>query len=147
MTGNILRKILVALMILTPVISYTGCKKQAKCGCGNDVINTLAGVSAYVIFNTDGTTIYFQTVGDSYSVYYFCNPSEMFPNLKDAKSGDILLISGKVYWDCNYVYQSSNSSYGSQPVYQVQVTSLSLDLYGKGKPESVSQLDPTTSQK
>ena len=148
MTGNILRKILVALIILTPVISYTGCKKQAKCGCGNDDINTLSGASAYVSFNADGSTIYFQTVGDSYSYYYFCNPSEMFPNLKDAKSGDILLVSGKVYWDCNYVYQASNSSYYNyQKIYQCQVTGLSLDLYGKGKPASETELNPTTSQK
>jgi hypothetical protein len=132
MRGNILRKILVVLIIFAPVFSYTGCRKQAKCGCGKDVLFTLTNTSAYVYFNETGTNISFQTLGDVYSTYYFCNPSEMFPNLADAKSGDILLVSGHVYWDCNYVYQSSNYSYGSYyKVYQVQVTGLTLNLYGK----------------
>jgi hypothetical protein len=56
----------------------------------------------------------------------------MFSNLADAKSGDILLVSGPVYWDCAYIYQSSNSSYQSlYKSYNVQVTDLTLDLYGK----------------
>ena len=144
MIGNTLRRIAVVLIIIAPVISYTGCKKQAKCGCGKDVLRTLTGVSANVYFNDTGTTIYFQVVGDPYSIYYFCNPTEMFKNLNNAKSGDALLVSGPVYWDCNYVYQASNSSYSyssSQYIYQVQVTSLTLDLYGKNKPQSGKLLD------
>jgi hypothetical protein len=74
-------------------------------------------------------------VGNPYSTYYFCNPSEMFPKLKDAKQGDVLLLSGHVYWNCTYTYQASNSSYQSMyQVYDVQVTNLELDLYGKNKP-------------
>jgi len=126
--------VLVALIIVIPVFSYEGCKKQVKCGCGQDVLYDLTNNSAYIYWSTTAN-IYFQIVGQPYSTYYFCNPSEMAQNLVDAKSGDILLVSGKVYWDCNYVYQSSNSSYQSMyKVYQVQVSSLSLDLYGKGKP-------------
>ena len=89
--------------------------------------------------------MYFQTEGDLYSTYNFCNPSEMFPKLADAKSGDILQVSGHVYWDCNFVYQSSNSAYQSvYKVYDVQVTDLTLNLYGKSKPASESQFNSPT---
>jgi hypothetical protein len=145
MVGNTIRKILVALIIVAPALSYTGCKRQAKCGCGKDVIKTITGVSAYVYWDT-GATISFQTVGDVYSTYTLCNPSEMFPKLVDAKSGDILLVSGHVYWDCNFVYQSSNSNYQSMyQAFQVQATDLSLDLYGKNKPAG-NQLNPAKTQ-
>jgi hypothetical protein len=144
MIRNIIRKIIVAFIILVPVFTNTDCKKQAKCGCGKDVLRTFTLVSAYVYW-TSSATIYFQTVGDAYSYYYFCNPSEMFGNLNDAKPGDILQVSGHVYWDCNYVYQSSNSPYQSyQRIYQCQVTDLSLDLYGKGKPAPGAKLNPAT---
>ena len=141
MRGNIVRKILVVLIIAVPVFSYTGCKKQAKCGCGKDVVLTLVNASAYIYW-TSSSNISFQIVGDPYSTYTFCNPSEMFPKLVDAKSGDILLVSGHVYWDCNYVYQASNSTYQSyMKGYQVQVTDLTLDLYGKGKTKPVASLN------
>jgi hypothetical protein len=132
MKRNILKKLfIIVFVVLTAVIS-TDCKKQTKCGCGKDVLFTLTNASANIYFNETGTSIYFQLLGDMYSTYYFCNPSEMFPNLADAKSGDILQVSGLVYWDCNYVYQSSNSAYTSAyKVYNVQVTELTLDLYGK----------------
>ena len=146
MRGNTLRRILVALIIITPIFSYTGCKRQAKCGCGKDVLSTLTNVSAYIYWDT-GATISFQEEGDQYSSYTFCNPTEMFPNLANAKSGDILLLSGHVYWDCNYVYQSSNSSYQSMASYEIEATELYIDLYGKNKPANGTPLKPTTSQK
>jgi hypothetical protein len=127
---NILRKILVILIFATPAISYSGCKKQAKCGCGKDVLFTLADEPAYVYFNETGSNIYFTSLSDPYSTYYFCNPSEMFPKMSDYNPGDQLLVSGYVYWDCNYLYQASNSSYGAYyKVYMVEVTN--MDLYGK----------------
>lgn len=132
MRGKTIRKILVVLIIIAPAFYYTGCKKQPKCGCGKDILFTLNNASVNVYFNATGTIMSFQTLGDLYSTYDFCNPSEMFPKLADAKSGDVLLVSGSVYWDCTYVYQSSNSSYvNPYKKYNVQVTDLSLDLYGK----------------
>jgi len=146
MMGNVIRKVFIGLIIIAPVFSYTGCRKQAKCGCGKDILRTYADVSAYVYWDT-GATISFQTVGDPYSTYTLCNPSEMLPKLADVKSGDILQVSGHVYWDCNYVYQSSNSSYSSYyKVYNVQATDLSLNLYGKNKPASGAQLNPETTK-
>jgi hypothetical protein len=141
MRGNTIRRILVALIIVAPIISYTGCRKQAQCGCGKDVLSTLVGASAYIYWQTSAS-ISFQIVGDVYSTYNFCNPTEMFPKLSENKSGDILQISGQVYWNCTYVYQSSNSSYQSlYRVYDVQVTDVFVNLYGKNNPASGIPLD------
>jgi hypothetical protein len=141
MRAKAIKRIFVILIIIVPVFSYSGCKKQARCGCGKDVVLTFAATSCTITW-TDGATIYAQTVGDSYSTYIFCNPSQMFPDLANAKSGDILQVSGPVYWDCNYVYQSSNSAYQSlYKTYDIQVTSLSQNLYGKDKPETNGSLN------
>ena len=144
MTGNTIRRIIVALIIIVPVFSYTGCKKQAKCGCGKDVLESFTSTSCHIYW-TDGATITAMVVGNPYYTYIFCNPSEMLPKLVDAKTGDILEVSGHVYWNCNYVYQSSNSAYlSSYKTYDIEVTSLTLNLYGKNKPSSVSPLDSST---
>ena len=132
MRGHIIRKILVVLIIIAPVFSYSGCKKQARCGCGKDVLFTLENRQATVYYNETGTSITFTTIEDPYSTYNFCNPQEMFPKFEDYKSGDVLLVSGDVFWECNYLYQSSNYSYQSYyKVYMIQVTDVTLDLYGK----------------
>jgi hypothetical protein len=134
MRVHIIRKLFVALIIIAPIVSYTGCKKQAKCGCDGDILFNLTKAPATVYYNETGTSIYFQPLSEPYSTYNFCNPGEMFPKFADFKSGDVLLVSGSAYWECNYLYQSSNSSYQSQSyykVYMIQVTDVSVDLYGK----------------
>jgi hypothetical protein len=132
MRGHIIRKILVVLIIITPVFSYSGCKKQARCGCGKDILFTLTNTQATVYYNETGTSITFTRLDDPYSRYNFCNPGEMFPKFTDYKSGDVLQVSGHVYWECNYLYQSSNYSYQSYyKVYMIQVTDVTVDLYGK----------------
>lgn len=129
---KVTRKILVGLIFIIPLFSYSGCKKQAKCGCGKDVLFTLTDAQATVYFNETGTNITFQTIDNPYSTYNFCNPGEMFPKLKDYKPGDILLVSGHCYWECNYLYQSSNSQYQNYyKVYMIQVTNVYSNLYGK----------------
>ena len=133
MKANILRKIIVILVILSPLVYNPACKKQAKCGCGKDVLFTLTNKRANVFFNETGTNITFRTLDDPYSTYYFCNPGEMFKKMGDYKNGDELLISGHCYWECNYVYQAGQSSYNSAyyKAYMVQVTDVYMDLYGK----------------
>jgi hypothetical protein len=132
MRVHILRKILVVFIFFAPVISYSGCKKQAKCGCDGDVLFSLTSEPSTVYFNETGTNIQFMTLADPYSTYYFCNPTEMFPKLTDYKSGDVLQVSGRVFWECNYLYQSSNSSYQTyQKVYQIMVSDVTVNLYGK----------------
>jgi hypothetical protein len=132
MRGYIIRRLFVVLIIFAPVFSYTGCKKQPKCGCNGDVLFTLAGSPAAVYFNDTGTSIYFYLTVDPYSTYNFCNPAEMFPKLANYKSGDILNVTGSVFWDCNYVMQASSSAYGSYyKVYQIHGTDISINPYGK----------------
>ena len=113
MRGNIIRKLLVAVVIMAPLFSFSDCKKQAKCGCDGDILFTMTDAQATVYFNETGTNITFSTVDNPYATYNFCNPGEMFPRMKDFKPGDVLLVSGQAYWECNFLYQSSNSSYQS----------------------------------
>jgi hypothetical protein len=132
MGGYIIRKILIVLIIIAPVISDTGCKKQKRCGCGKDVLFTLESTQATVYYNESKTSITFNTLDDPYSTYNFCNPGEMAPKLEDVNSGDVLLVSGDVFWDCTYLYQNSNYSYQTYyKVYMIQVTDLRSNLYGK----------------
>jgi len=132
MKGNILNKILVLMIFVAPAVSYSGCKKQAKCGCGKDVLFTLTNEPSNVFWET-GSNISFRRLADPYSTYNFCNPSEMFKTMTDYKSGDELLVSGHVYWNCSYVNQSSNGSYYSSmyKIYDVQVTDVHMVGYGK----------------
>jgi len=132
MKENLLRKILVILVFIAPLAPFQGCKKQAKCGCGKDVLFSLTEERVHVYFNETGTNISFATLNDPYSTYYFCNPSEMYPKLKEYKTGDEFVLSGHVYWNCSYVNQSSSSSYQSYyKIYDVQVTDVYMDMYGK----------------
>jgi hypothetical protein len=132
MKGRFIRKLLVVVMIIAPLFSFSDCKKQAKCGCDGDILGSYTDIQATVYFNETGTNIYFMPVTNPYSTYNFCNPGEMFPRMKDFKSGDVLLVSGSYYWECNYLYQSSNSSYmSSYRVYMMQVTDVRVDMFGK----------------
>jgi hypothetical protein len=129
--NKILRKLLVVMVIVLPVFAGTDCKKQAKCGCDGDMLFTLTREQARVYWTT-GSSITLTPLNNPYSSYLFCNPGEMFSKLSDSKSGDILLVSGHAFWECNFLYQSSNYSYGSMyKVYQLQVTDVETDLYGK----------------
>jgi hypothetical protein len=130
---RLVRKVLVVLIILAPVLSYQGCKKQPKCGCGKDEIFTLTKAAASVQWTTTGSSITFSLIGDPYSSYLVCNPGEVFPGLSEYNSGDVLQVSGHVYWECNYLMNASNgSNYAYMyKVYQVQVTEVTVDMYGK----------------
>jgi hypothetical protein len=136
MNNHIIRKIAVVLIMVLPLVSYQGCKKQPKCGCGKDILfsleDDLIEYSA-IIYNEDGTNAYFR---DGMDTYYFCNPSEMFQKFKTFAQGDQILMSGDVFWECNYIYSVSNYSYGYgygsyYKVYNIQVTDMKAYLYGK----------------
>jgi len=132
MAGYIIRKISVLLIVILPVIFNFACKKQPKCGCGKDVVFSLTNEPlSYnsLIYSEGGTNAYFMIGMDT---YYFCNPGEMYPEYSKLRSGDQLLISGDVYWECNYLYSTSNYSYYNYyRVYQVQVKEMKAYLYGK----------------
>ena len=132
---RLLRKVLVIIVLLASLLTNTDCKKQIKCGCGKDVVRTFYH-EAYVYFSSESPIITMQVAGDFYSSYSFCNPEEIRPKLANFKSGDVLVVSGDLYLDCNYVWQSSNYSYSSlYRSYNIHVTDIYVDLYGKDNPD------------
>ena len=126
-----LNKILVVLLLVSPLVLDTACKKQIKCGCGNDVVRTLDKEPARIIFDVENSSAYFSLVGLTSDTYYLCNPSQFIDYLSDFTSGVVLLVSGKAYYECNYLYNSSNYPYMPFRVFQIDVTALEEDLYGK----------------
>ena len=133
----IIRKILVALIIILPVFPWSGCKKQVKCGCDGDVLNSLDNYlmeRSSIIYGADGASAYFIiSSGYYYDTYYFCNPGEMYSAYKDLEGEDQILISGDLFWECTYMMNSSNSSSLTYyyKVYNIDVTELKSYLYGK----------------
>ena len=127
----LINKILTVIIILLPVVYWSGCKKQAKCGCDKkDVVATIDSLllDHSDIYYTDSTNAVFQM---GYNTYYFCNPVEMYSKYKSINSDDQLLISGFLYWECNFLMNSSSSSYYNYKVYNIDVTLLEPYLYGK----------------
>lgn len=130
MFNRILTRILVIGLISLPLFADLGCKKQPKCGCDGDALFELDREQAKIYFTESSAT--FSPMSNPFSTYYFCNPGEMYPKLSEYKSGDLILVSGRVYWECNYLYQSSNYSYQTYyKVYMIQVSDVTIDLYGK----------------
>jgi len=134
MRVKIILKILVVVIILLPLVSYLGCKKQPKCGCEGDVLFTLdSALFDYSDFYyIDSTSCTFRT--DMYTTYLFCNPVEMYPAFEALSGNSQILLSGEVFWECNYVMSSGSSSsyyYNYYKVYQIKVTGMVSGLYGK----------------
>ena len=134
MRVQILRKIIVVLIIIAPLLSYSGCKKQAKCGCDGDVLSSfVAELMDYssLIYSSDGKSAYF-TIG--YDTYNFCNPTEMFETYKKFATGGQVMMWGDFYWNCAYSQQSSGSYSSYQNYYKsydIHVTKLDEQPYGK----------------
>lgn len=136
MIKYIIRKIIVAALILLPAISFNSCKKQVKCGCGQDILfsidNQLMDYSSITYYSNGESASFYVYNGIYYDTYIFCNPQEMFEEYKDLEGEDQILISGDVFWDCTYMMQSSNSYYYSYyKIYNVEVTGMKSYLYGK----------------
>lgn len=135
----IIRKILIVLIMLLPAAAYTSCKKQAKCGCGKDVIGSFDRMlmdRSSITYNTSGNFASFIITNayGGYDTYDFCNPSEMYSKYKELEGEDQLLITGDYYWDCSYLMQTSGSSsyyYNYYKRYQINVTELKSYMYGK----------------
>jgi hypothetical protein len=131
---NILRKAVVALIIFLPLFSYSGCKKQEKCGCDGDVLFSYTRrILNYsdIHYDDEGKSASFRIGYDTYS---FCNPGEMFDVYKSLSSENQIKISGDVFWDCSYLINSGSSSsyyYNYYKYYQINVTELISQMYGK----------------
>jgi hypothetical protein len=132
MNKYIITKIAAVIIILIPLFSWSGCKKQAKCGCGKDILFSIDSMlinRSSIVFGTNGSTASF-TVG--YDSYYFCNPVEMYSVYNSLGNNNQLLISGDCFWECQYLMNSGSSSYYAYyKVYNIQVTLLTGYLYGK----------------
>jgi hypothetical protein len=127
-----IRKLFVIIIITIPLFTDLACKKQIKCGCGEDVIFTLKRQSVYVYFDLESKTASFYNPEDPYSSYYFCNPEEMMSTLSKFKSPVQLLVSGDTYYECSYMMNAGNDpNYAQYRVLMVQVTAAEEDLYRK----------------
>ena len=130
MKKRTLLRLLFAGLLLAAFFTYGGCKKQAKCGCGRDVIQTLTDLEITVQYNESSNSIIFYPVYSNGATYYFCNPAQWIDSIKKMNTQSYLLLTGKAYYDCNYMMQVSNYPY-IPPVYQVEVSSVREDNYGK----------------
>lgn len=127
---RLVHKILFVAALIVP-LSVGSCKKQEKCGCDGDALNTLEGVQVRIYYNEENLSASFVATFDPYSTYYFCNPTPMMEKLTRFTSGDVVLVDFKYFWECNYVYQASSSYYGAMyKKYMAEVFDIREDLYG-----------------
>jgi hypothetical protein len=127
---KILRKFIILVLFLLPLLAYQGCKKQPKCGCGKDVIFELKQSQCVVTSLSEGFISFISDMNPA-ATFYFCNPDEWADTLSTMSSSNYLLISGKAYYECTYLLNSGNYYGQIPPVYQVEVTSVEEDNYGK----------------
>lgn len=131
-TRSIIATVTVALVVVAGAVSSSGCRKQPKCGCDGDALDTLLNAHVYITYNADSKSAQFTPIWDPYSVYYFCNPSEFMGELTKFDQGEEILVSGPYFYECNYLMNSSNSYYyNPYRVYQIQVTGVASYDYGK----------------
>lgn len=120
------------IIIVAGIVVAGGCKKQPKCGCDGDALDTLQLTHVNITYDAENNTARFSPLWDSYSLYYFCNPSQWMSQLSKFEQGEEILISGPYFYECNYLMNSSNSPYYySMRIYQIQVTNVAAYEYGK----------------
>lgn len=134
---KIIRKILVTLVMLLPLLAGNSCKDD-KCGCYKGDVqdaNILVALNTSDIHYTDnGTSASFI---QGYSIYHFCNPVAMYETYKEIVDNNYPLIElrGDTYWNCNYVFRRSSNSYyqyyNYTVEYDIMVTSMIPILDGK----------------
>lgn len=127
-----LYKVFFVLIILSSTL-IGSCKKQAKCGCDGDVINEFIETPVKIYYDAENNSAEFTFDNNPYARYYFCNPSEMMPELTKYDQGTKILIDCKIYYECNYMMQASNSYYSYYQAYMVEVTKIQSSLYGNDK--------------
>jgi hypothetical protein len=122
----------VAMLLITGILSLTGCRKQPKCGCNGDALDTLHLTHVNITYDADAKTAQFSPIGNPYYIYYFCNPSKWMSTLTKFSQGEEILITGPYFYECNYLMNSSNSYYYNLwRIYQIDVTDVRAYEYGK----------------
>lgn len=122
------------LLLAAGVIFVAGCKKQPKCGCNGDALDSLDQAFVQISYDTAAVSAQFTPVGNPYYIYYFCNPDEYMSQLAKFKQGGEILVSGEYFYECSYLMNSGNSSssyYNMYRVYQIKVTAVASYDYGK----------------
>ncbi len=123
---------ILGVMVVALLLMATGCKKQPKCGCNGDALGTLSKMPVSIVYDAINKTARFSPANNPYEIYHFCNPSEWIGELSKFQQGDEVEVSGPFFYECNYLIQNSNSPYGSYwRIYQIQVTELAVNPYGK----------------
>ncbi len=129
---KILASGMLTLLVILAVISDTGCKKQPKCGCDGDALDSIDQGHAYISYNADKNMAQFTPIYDSYSIFYFCNPQDFMGELTQLEQGSEVIVSGEYFYDCTYLMNNSNSGqYSPYKIYQIKVTAVSSYDYGK----------------
>jgi len=131
---RLLRKTLLIIALFAPLFVSTDCKKQKKCGCNGDILFEY-GRESHVYFEEGNSFITMQAVGNvgyRYARYTFCNPDDVMQELAKHKWGDVLMVVGNVYWDCNHVMQESNNPFSTYAnAYEIYVTEIRVNMYGE----------------
>lgn len=121
-----------ALLLIAGVISMATCKKQEKCGCDGDALDSLQQGHVYISYNAETKSAQFRPLWSNYDIYYFCNPSAFMEKLKTFEQGAEILVSGEYFYECNYLMNAGNGgSYSMYRIYQIQVTDVAAYDYGK----------------
>jgi hypothetical protein len=121
-----------ALLIIAGVSSMAGCKKQPKCGCDGDALDTLKQAHVYISYNAETKSAQFRPLWSNYDIYYFCNPSAFMDKLTTFEQGAEILVSGEYFYECNYLMNAGNGgSYSMYRIYQIKVTDVEVWGYGK----------------
>jgi len=120
------------LLLIAGVISTAGCKKQPKCGCDGDALDTLKQAHVYISYDAETKSAQFRPLWSSFDIYYFCNPSDFMDELKTFEQNTEILVSGAFFYECNYLMNAGNGgSYSMYKIYQIQVTDVAAYDYGK----------------
>jgi len=131
---RILANSALALLLIGGVISLAGCKKQPKCGCEGDALDSLAQDHVNISYDAETKSAQFTLLGNPYSIFYFCNPSEFMDEMKTFEQGAEILVSGQYFYECNYLMNAGNSGgsyYSMYRIYQIRVTDVAPYDYGK----------------
>lgn len=121
-----------ALLLIAGLILAAGCKKQEKCGCDGDALDSLQLDHVHISYNAETKSAQFVPLWSNYDIYYFCNPSEFMDELTTFDQGAEILVSGEYFYECNYLMSAGNGgSYSMYRIYQIKVTDVAAYDYGK----------------
>ncbi len=118
------------IIIILASTMLGSCKKQVKCGCDGDKINSVAEMPVIIYYDAEAGSASFVLETNPMATYYFCNPGEMMPELINYEIGTKILVDCDIYYECNYMMQASNSYVSYYQTYMADVSKVQSSLYG-----------------